>query len=95
MLDFLLLKTDSNTGVFLGNLRTFDKHLLLKIMNSSSYLRVLSIVPKIVSAILLQELIKYFAVCKHCSGTLVLVEGVTSSQFCKLELPISKRSQTF
>ena len=29
---------------------------------------------KIVSPILLQELINDFAVCKHCSGTLLLVE---------------------
>ena len=34
---------------------------------------------KIVSPILLQELINDFAVCKHCSGTLLLVENVTSS----------------
>ena len=34
---------------------------------------------KIVSTILLQELIHDFAVCKHCSGTLSLVEDVTSS----------------
>ena len=76
-----LFKTDSNTSVFLHYLRlknTFfyitsflTEHfrwLLLKIMNSSSYLRVLPIVAT-----------KYFAVCKHCSGTLFLVEDVTSS----------------
>ena len=34
---------------------------------------------KIVSAILPQELINDFAICKHCSGTLLLVEDVTSS----------------
>ena len=34
---------------------------------------------KIVPTILLQELINDFAVCKHCSGTLSLVEDVTSS----------------
>ena len=33
---------------------------------------------KIVSPILLQELINDFAVCKHCSGALLLVEDVTS-----------------
>ena len=33
-----------------------------------------------VSPILLQELINDFAVCKHCSGTLLLVEDVTSSR---------------
>ena len=33
---------------------------------------------KIVSPLLLQELINDFAVCKHCSGTLSLVEDVTS-----------------
>ena len=32
---------------------------------------------KIVSPALLQELIKDFAVCKHCSGTLLLVEDVS------------------
>ena len=34
---------------------------------------------KIVSPILLQELINDSAICKHCSGTLLLVEDVTSS----------------
>ena len=34
---------------------------------------------KIVSPVLLQELIKDFSVCKYCSGTLLLVEDVTSS----------------
>ena len=46
----------------------FTEHfwwLLLKIMNSSSYLRVLPIVATIVSIILLQEFVKDFAVCKH------------------------------
>ena len=45
---------------------------------------------KIVSPILLQELINDFAVCEHCSGTLLCVEDVTSSpRFQKLELYIS------
>ena len=35
---------------------------------------------KIVSPILLQELINDFAVRKHCSGTLLLVEDETNSQ---------------
>ena len=35
---------------------------------------------KIVSSILLQDLINDFHACKHCSGTLLLVEDVTSSQ---------------
>ena len=35
---------------------------------------------KIVSPILPQELINDFAVYKHCSGTLLYVEDVTSSQ---------------
>ena len=53
----------------------------MKIMNSRSYLRVLSIVAKkIVSPILLQELINDLAICKYRSGTLLLVEDVTSSQ---------------
>ena len=34
---------------------------------------------KIVSPSLPQELINDFAVCKHCSGTLLLVEDVNSS----------------
>ena len=34
---------------------------------------------KIISPILPKELINDFAVCKHCSGTLLLVEDVTSS----------------
>ena len=34
---------------------------------------------KTVSPILLQEFTDDFAVCKHCSGTLLLVEDVTSS----------------
>ena len=34
---------------------------------------------KIVSPVLLQELNNNFAVCQHCSGTLLLVEDVTSS----------------
>ena len=33
-----------------------------------------------VSPVLLQELINDFVVCKHCSGTLLLVEDVTSSR---------------
>ena len=33
---------------------------------------------KIVSPILLQELFNDFAVCKQCSGTLLLVQDVTS-----------------
>ena len=34
---------------------------------------------KIISPILLQELINNFAVCKHCIGTLLFVQGVTSN----------------
>ena len=34
---------------------------------------------KIVSPILLQELITDFAICKYCSGTLLLAEDITSS----------------
>ena len=34
---------------------------------------------KIVSPILLQELINDFPFCKHCHGTLLLIEDVTSS----------------
>ena len=61
----------------------FTEHLwwlLLKIMNSSSYLRVLpTVATKQVSPILLQEPINDFAVCKRCRGTLLLVEDVTKS----------------
>ena len=35
-----------------------------------------------ISPILLQELINGFAVCKHCIGTLLLFEYVTSSHGC-------------
>ena len=35
---------------------------------------------KILSPILLQELINEFAVCKHCNGTLLLVQEVTSGR---------------
>ena len=35
---------------------------------------------KIVSPIPIQELINDFAVCKHCSGTLLLFEDETSSR---------------
>ena len=48
---------------------------------------------KIVSPILQQEQINDCAVCKHYSGTLLLVENVT--RFWKLELHISKRNHTF
>ena len=34
---------------------------------------------KIVSPILLQDLIKYFAICKHCSEIFLLIEDVPSS----------------
>ena len=49
------------------------------VKNASSYLGVLPIVVTKVSPIHLQELINNFAVCKHCSRTLLLVEDVTSS----------------
>ena len=48
--------------------------IIMKIMNSSSYVRVLPIIVSIVSPVLQQELINGFAVCKHCSGTLLLVQ---------------------
>ena len=48
-----------------------DLKIIIKIMNSSSYCRVLY---KIVSPVLLQELTNNFAVCKHCIGTLLLVQ---------------------
>ena len=48
----------------------------MNIMNSSTYLRVLSIITQIVSPVLLQELINDFAVCKHCSGTVTCLEAV-------------------
>ena len=82
-----LLKTDSNTSVFLRNLRTcleqlFTEHfrwLLLKIMNSSSYLRNLPIVYyKTFSPVFLQELINNLAVCKPVVGHL-LVEDLSRS----------------
>ena len=56
-----------------------SRWLLLKIMNSSSHLRVLPICYKIVSPILLKELINDFTVCKYCSEKVLLVENVTNS----------------
>ena len=47
---------------------------MMKKMNSRSYLRILSVVAKIVSPIILQKVINDFAVCKDYSGTLLLVE---------------------
>ena len=69
---------------FANFLRTpfFAEHirwLLLKIMNSSSHLRVLPICYKIVSPILLKELNNDFAVCKYCSKKVLLDENVTNS----------------
>ena len=46
----------------------------------------------IVSPILLLELIRNFAVCKHCSGILLLVEDVSHS--FALELHIFKKGTT-
>ena len=63
------------TPFFAENIRW----LLLKIMNSSSHLRVLPICYKIVSPILLKELINDFTVCKCCSEKVLLVENVTNS----------------
>ena len=48
----------------------------MNIMNSSTYLRVLSIITQIVSPVLLQELINDFAVCKQSSGTVTCLEAV-------------------
>ena len=48
--------------------------IIMKIMNSSSYFRVVNKCYKMVSPVLLQELINDFAICKYCSGTLLLVQ---------------------
>ena len=74
-----LLKNDSNTGVFLfANFSFFyrtppvaasennEQQQLSEGFAISCY--------KIVSPILLQELISDFTVCKHCSGTLYLMK---------------------
>ena len=53
--------------------------LLLKIRNSNSIEGFANSWYEVVLPILLQESINNFAVCKHCSGTLLLVEDVTSS----------------
>ena len=51
---------------------------------------------KIVSPILLQKLINEFVVCKHCSGTLLLVEDVTSSHvFGNSNYTFQKRTTLF
>ena len=54
----------------------------------------LPILLKIVSRVLLQELINDFAVCKHCSGRVICLEAV--AQRCpvkELFLEISQNSQ--
>ena len=53
---------------------------------------------KIVTPILLQELINDFAVSKHCSGRLLLLEDVTRTTVLEArtaELHILERSHTF
>ena len=63
---------------------------IIKIMNSSSYPRVLPIkYYKIVSPVLLLELINDFAVSKHCRGTLLPVQkqsprGVLQNLFLEI-----------
>ena len=53
--------------------------IIMKIMNSSIYLRVFANnCYKIVPPVLLQELINDFAVCKHCSGILLLVQNIVT-----------------
>ena len=83
-----LVKTDFNTDVFLWNLQTFWSSFFCRTPpvaasenNVQQQLceRFANSCYKKVSPILLQELIKDFAVWKQCSGTLLLVEAVTSS----------------
>ena len=62
-------------------------------MNSSTYLRVLSIITQIVSPVLLQELINDFAVCKHCSGTVTCLEAV--AQRCSVKKGILRNLAKF
>ena len=50
---------------------------------------------KIVSPILLQELINDSAVCKHCSGTFLLVEDVTSSMVLETRTTYFKKEPHF
>ena len=50
---------------------------------------------KIVSPILLQELINDSAVCKHCSGTFLLVEDVISSMVLETRTTYFKKEPHF
>ena len=91
MLEFLFNKVAAlglTSTVFLWNLQTFSEHLFyrtpLVAASENNEQQQLSegfanSCYKIVSPILLQELINNFAVCKHCSGTHLLVEDVSSS----------------
>ena len=83
------LKTDSDTCVFLWNLWTFftEQLILQKTSGSICY--------KIVSPILPQDLINDFAKSKHYSGTLLLVEDVTSSHDFAKENYIFQKGVTF
>ena len=83
-----LLKIDSNTGIFLWYLRTFKEHIFYRTppvaASENNEQQQLSegfanSCYKIVSPILLQELINDFDVYKHCSKHFVFVEDVTSS----------------
>ena len=59
--------------------------IIMKIMNSSSCLRVLPIIT---------QLINDFAVCKHCSGTVTCLEAVARRcSVKKVFLAISQNSQ--
>ena len=58
-----------------------EKKTVMKIMNSSSYLRgFANNCYKIVSPFFLQESVHDFAICEHSSGTLLLVEDEPLSQ---------------
>ena len=84
----ILLKRNSSIGAFLWILRLFKGHLVYRTLpvaasenNEQQQLSegFANSCYKIVSPVLLQELINDFAVCKHWSGALLLVEDVTSS----------------
>ena len=83
-----LLKRDSNRGAFLRILHFFKENLVYRIFTVAAFENnekqqlsegFANSYYKIVSPILLQKIINNFSIYKHCSGTLLIVEDVTSN----------------
>ena len=92
-----LLKREFSIGAFLWTLQSFKEHLVYRTLPVAASEDFANSCDKIVSPILLQELINDFAVCKHWSGTLLRFEDTTRVTVLetRTELYISKRSHTF